>query len=78
MIYSWYHKILLSYHINLVKLKMLWLSKILGMPYNLGWREYIKYQVQHKQGIYMAIVLKHKQIKEGERAVINSFGYPWL
>jgi hypothetical protein len=48
------------------------------MPYNLGWREYIKYQVQHKQGIYMAIVLKHKQIKEGERAVINSFGYPWL
>jgi len=26
----------------------------------------------------MAIVLKYKQIKEGERAVINSFGYTWL
>jgi len=29
-----------SYHINLVKFKMLWLSKILGIAYNLGWREY--------------------------------------
>ena len=41
-------------------------------------KRYIKYQVQHKHGIYMAIVLKYKQIKEGERAVINSFGYTWL
>ena len=31
---------LLSYYINLVKLEMLWLSKILGMTYNLGWMEY--------------------------------------
>jgi len=31
---------LLSYHINLVKFKMLWLSKILQMAYNLRWREY--------------------------------------
>jgi hypothetical protein len=32
---------LLSYHINLVKLVMLWLSKILKIVYNLGWKEYI-------------------------------------
>jgi len=31
---------LLSYRINLVKLEMLSLSKILAMTYNLGWREY--------------------------------------
>jgi hypothetical protein len=29
---------LLPYHLNLVKFEML---KILGMTYNLGWREYI-------------------------------------
>jgi len=31
---------LVSYHINLVKLKILRLSKIIGMIYNLEWREY--------------------------------------
>jgi hypothetical protein len=29
------------FSIILVKLKMFWLSKILGMPYNLEWREYL-------------------------------------
>jgi hypothetical protein len=31
---------LLFYHIDLVKLKMFWLSKKIEMTYNLEWREY--------------------------------------
>jgi len=37
MVLSWYH---LSYHINLVKFGILWLSMFFGMTYNLEQSEY--------------------------------------
>ena len=43
---------LLSYYINLVKLEMLWLSKILGMTYNLEWREYFIMKKKHTTRIF--------------------------
>jgi hypothetical protein len=56
---------LLSYHINLVKLKMFWLSKILIVTYNLGWKEYILYY--YTTIVYTILTTKKKKESGGSR-----------